>query len=369
MSLKNNNTDNFVSDPTKIDGVSWMALAAGDFHLPLFAFDWFDYVPTDMSWVRADLFGWIPGDTYSTAYNHLVADIDGISSSTETIAGTTITYYLSSDGHKIVLADQENNVSTIYAATGVAWYYILDTDNTRFKLPRINPARKEQLLKLYAKGNGMTLGFTNGTQLGGLSNAYYNSISYGLMGAISAYGTDIGTQISNEGTNILSNEKSIGITTDSTKSGIIADIDDADTIFSGKKYLYFYLGQFTQTAIQQTAGLNAELFNQKVDKLDMTEVQCVVETYSNGTEWYRIYSDGWCEQGGKVTLSASTYIDVNLLKPYANTDYSCFQSHNYSGTGSQAESYILPIDETSLRVGNSCGNTQTFCWIAKGYIS
>ena len=134
-------------------------------------------------------------------------------------------------------------------------------------------------------------------------------------------------------------------------------------------YLYFYVGQFTQSATEQTAGLNAELFNQKVDKSDMVEVQCVVETYSNGTDWYRIYSDGWCEQGGKVTLSASTYTDINLLKPYIDTDYSCFQSHNYAGTGGQAESYILPIDESSLRVGNSCGNSQTFCWKAEGYIS
>lgn len=54
----------------------------------------------------------------------------------ETIAGTTITYYLAPDGHKICLASEESHVEAMYAATGVAWYYILDTDNTRFKLPR-----------------------------------------------------------------------------------------------------------------------------------------------------------------------------------------------------------------------------------------
>lgn len=61
-------------------------------------------------------------------------------SNTETIAGTTITYYLADDGHKICLADQENNVNAIYTATGVAWYYILDDSNQRFKLPRTQHA-------------------------------------------------------------------------------------------------------------------------------------------------------------------------------------------------------------------------------------
>ena len=52
----------------------------------------------------------------------------------ETVAGTTIYYFRASDGHKITR--QGSNANTIYAATGVAWYYVLDTANQRFKLPR-----------------------------------------------------------------------------------------------------------------------------------------------------------------------------------------------------------------------------------------
>ena len=58
----------------------------------------------------------------------------------ETIAGTTITYYLAADGHKICLPDQETNANSIYTATGIAWYYILDTANQQFKLPRTQHA-------------------------------------------------------------------------------------------------------------------------------------------------------------------------------------------------------------------------------------
>ena len=62
-----------------------------------------------------------------------VVDITTVS---ETISGITVQYYLAADGHKICPASEESNVAAIYAATGVAWYYILDTVNQRFKLPR-----------------------------------------------------------------------------------------------------------------------------------------------------------------------------------------------------------------------------------------
>lgn len=41
----------------------------------------------------------------------------------------------------------------------------------------------------------------------------------------------------------------------------------------------------------------------------------VVESYRNGTEWYRVWSDGWVEQGGK--LAASNV----FLKPFADATY------------------------------------------------
>lgn len=115
---------------TKISG------SAKVLSFPLFTATWQDHIVNESSWLRADTFSWQSGSVYTSAYAHLVADISGITAETETISGTTITFYRATDGHKIVLADQESNVSAIFNSTGVAWYYILDTDNTRFKLPR-----------------------------------------------------------------------------------------------------------------------------------------------------------------------------------------------------------------------------------------
>ena len=42
----------------------------------------------------------------------------------------------------------------------------------------------------------------------------------------------------------------------------------------------------------------------------------IVESYNNGTEWYKKYSDGWIDQGGVCPGSTVTF-----LKPFADTNY------------------------------------------------
>ena len=98
----------------------------------LFDIKWKDYTFSGTGWALADG-NW---KTSATAYAHLLADIDQKTLETETVGGTTVSFYLADDGHKICPADQESNVDAIYAATGVAWYYIIDTANQQFKLPR-----------------------------------------------------------------------------------------------------------------------------------------------------------------------------------------------------------------------------------------
>ena len=111
-------------------------VAGGSQVLPLLTFIWSDCIKNHPSWLRADTFSWQSGAVYQAAYAHLRTDITGKTLQSETISGTTIQFYLADDGHKICPASQESNVAAIYNATGVAWYYILDTVNQRFKLPR-----------------------------------------------------------------------------------------------------------------------------------------------------------------------------------------------------------------------------------------
>ncbi len=51
----------------------------------------------------------------------------------------------------------------------------------------------------------------------------------------------------------------------------------------------------------------------------------VKESYCSGQNWYRLYSDGWCEQGGYVAMN-STSKNVTLFKKLANTNASVYVS-------------------------------------------
>lgn len=65
----------------------------------------------------------------------------------------------------------------------------------------------------------------------------------------------------------------------------------------------------------------------------------IVDTYINGTEWYRLWSDGWCEQGGVTSSLSET---VTLLKEMADTNYTVNVTCKRGTAAQSAE-------------GNSCG--------------
>lgn len=60
-----------------------------------------------------------------------------------------VNYFLTDTNKKICLSDQADNVAALYTTTGAADFYLLDTANTQFKLPRRNARR---LLRAYKEG-------------------------------------------------------------------------------------------------------------------------------------------------------------------------------------------------------------------------
>lgn len=57
--------------------------------------------------------------------------------------------------------------------------------------------------------------------------------------------------------------------------------------------------------------------------LDYNNNHCVIESYRNGSNWYRVWSDGWVEQGGQVFgINNNSDVTVTLLKAMRNTEYS-----------------------------------------------
>jgi hypothetical protein len=98
----------------------------------------------------------------------------------------------------------------------------------------------------------------------------------------------------------------------------------------------------------------------------------ITETYVNGTSWYRVYSDGWIEQGGQsnATLSQDSNITITLLKIFKNTNYyvnSIIYGENKS-INSQGENQIYSKTiSTFVYFHGADTTTNHLIWEAKGY--
>lgn len=295
---------------------------ASQYHPDLFDCKWADHILNDVQWLRADTFSWQDGSVYQAAYNHLSDDITGKSLSSETVAGITIQFYLADDGHKICPDTEASNVASIFTATGVAWYYIIDTVNTRFKLPRT----KFGLTGLRdTVGNYVEPGLPN--LVGASTTTYlYNNIRNqgGTSGIIKMTQTGTSALASGGGQQGL-----YDMEIDASWGNSIYGNSTTVQAPATQMYLYFYVGAFTQTALENTAGLNASLFNGKAD-LDFANtdmIDYVIEKQDpvagNNYTWYRKYKSGWVEQGGLYTNPSATSSGYTQSLPVAmaNANY------------------------------------------------
>ena len=97
----------------------------------------------------------------------------------------------------------------------------------------------------------------------------------------------------------------------------------------------------------------------------------VIEAYRNGSNWYRVWSDGWCEQGGVIT-AAKNGTTINFLKPFIDANYVVVSSQMYRGytndpyNGNNEIGGIEPA-RCVFYSGISGNNTQR--WMAQGYIA
>lgn len=99
----------------------------------------------------------------------------------------------------------------------------------------------------------------------------------------------------------------------------------------------------------------------------------VRESYRNGTEWYRKWSDGWIEQGGKGVASgySSNSQTNNLLMPFSNTNYTIVCTKLASNTSAA----ITVVQKTTTTFNMSCHGqggssfsvTSDIEWYACGY--
>lgn len=291
------------------------AQASTPANIPLFFCTWLDSLPFNVSWVNANNYSWLYGSTYVGAYNRLKSQLnpvgtfsvgdtyyvcnfsDGsmqtttvliggatvaqleawcsaqgytysgatieefkcyktVSASSETIEGITITYYQTNDGKKIVTSDAEiANAESIYNATGVQWYYILDTVNQRFKLPRTKWGFTG-LRDVVGKYIPETLPNIIGTTKIGSTSYQVDSTTSG------AFEYDTSSYFNVGGGNVVGL-----IPTKFNASRVSSTYQDNAPVQqrATQMYLYFYLGSADVEEIAEIAGIKAETINNKAD--------------------------------------------------------------------------------------------------------
>ena len=283
------------------------------------------------------------GTVYVTAYEALMVEYNS-----EVEAGTTVdlpagTKY-TKRGLSVKLSTEEFT----------DFDFVLNTSDETFRLPLKN-GTEGMFGGNAVVGNGMALGLTNGSQTAGLATMAYHAgvTDRGTLIAIpGAYGASIGiTTVTSTGIN---GPNASGVTTDPAKSGLV--VANAGVVPDGWA-LYFYVGETVQNANLINAGRIEEQFSQR---------KVVVETYKNGFSWYRVWSDGWIEQGGHLTVNVAA-TNVQLLKQYKDATYTTVGCQaNINNAGFHTIN-VAALSATHIQIRQTAVGTPIVNWYACGY--
>ena len=247
---------------------------------------------------------WNSKAVYPTAYEGLQVEYNS-----EIEAGTTVTL---PSGVSYTKRGLSVKLST---ETYTDYDFVLNTADESFRLPLKTKLASGKAVV----GNGMTLGLTNGEYNLGIFNGSVDTKVYIGMNE-SSYGAPIGNSTAESTSKPY---KTLGITTDPTKSGI--ELSDSGL------YLYFYVGDLDQNHGIVNMGRIGEQLANKQDKLSRYPIE--ISNKSLMPSWYVVYNDGWCEQGITLQLSASANNTITLLKPYKDMSYQVLIRQNYIETG------------------------------------
>lgn len=200
--------------------------------------------------------------------------------------------------------------------------FVLNTSDETFRLPlKVALASGKAVV-----GNGMTLGLTDGTTNAGLGKSNNSNLGYPINIYSNNYGSSIGSNLSGDITGI---NKSIGVTTDPTKSGM--ELSDANL------YLYFYVGE----TVQNANLINAGRIEEKLASM-IPDNSSLIASYAMPSSTYEDLTLG--ASGSTYTAPANGWFQIRKTATAAG-QYWYFGNNTSStlcvSTRSQASNQIL----------------------------
>lgn len=250
--------------------------------------------------------------------------------------------------------------------------FALDTENEKFKVPTIKD------------GSYLTQALSN-TELGKVYNESLPNIQFGVDGSIVAnYGSISSTPVTFTGA-LTGTSTRVGtmqggsnyfqavsnLSLDANKSSSTYQ-DNAKVQGDNVRVRYFVQvanGQINQSDMDWSAFVSA--LQGKLNKDHSNdEKPYIVETYVNGSSGYRLYSDGYCEQWGRISNNYQG--TVTFIKPYKDTNYILILSKSDRNENPNGAAWTgLDTSLTNYRtttqfcyINNQTPNSE---WFASGY--
>lgn len=224
-------------------------------------------------------------------------------------------------------------------------------------------------------GNVVEAGLPNitGEFEDGLDGYFYNTVPYYSSTVSGAYNISIDDSTSVAHTSGQeTNARLRKVSFDASQSNSIYNNSDTVQPQSVKVLYYIVIAASTKTEIEVDIDEIATDLNNKVSVSDLIEVQSVIEIYNNGTEWYRVWSDGWIEQGGLSIGGGSSFVTTNFLKPFVDTSYTivtALLNDENNSTCFGVKISNRTVSSFQSRTWYSSGNAgdYEFSWYACGY--
>lgn len=147
-----------------------------------------------------------------------------------------------------------------------------------------------------------------------------------------------------------------------------------------KSFVVVANGQTNQTLMDWSAWASSLQGKANIDLSNCTSpivsAPYIVEVSDKSIlpSWYRVWSNGWCEQGGQLGSASATSYTVTFLKTFIDTNYALLATDStgtdsHSDTGGASDTVFLGDKKTSSFRVSIASSRQQSSWEAKGYIS
>ena len=277
--------------------------------------------------------GTIQGAVEANGSPYNIADYSGEGSIGALLTAGTLSY--------VSKAEFQTQVTNTGACDSFGWDGASDTT---FLVPKLNPWHVGKSAPVV--GNGMVLGLTDGTTNYGQTFAKGSTGSFSSV-VTGAYGANLPNTMSS-GTR-PTNNINLGITTDPTKSGMIADLSETTNL----RVMVQLATGATDQALETCTSVLSDVSALNAHRV----IEFQAPTAENGYTWYRKYADGWVEQGGKFTAMNTVNLVISLPIPMASSVYSIIGTGNaYTNTSGHFTPKSATTTSFTADVGTDGGN-------------